>query len=363
MTDTVRIVFASCQYPPGLLDGDLAYASYARLNHRLSQANSPTLLLLLGDQIYSDATAGLQDPVQSAERYDQRYRDWLGQPHVRAIMQNPLLSVQCMPDDHELVDNWEPLCKTSPNNALNEWYKQRGLKAFWRYQRGVTAAPAAGYGPIWQQFQHQGYAFFMMDTRTQRAQRDHRNIRASTTLILDDLAHAPQTTALEAWLLEQHRLTPHKPKLLSSASMLFPRRTANETDVLSMDSWQGYPSSFHRLLAFIAQHQIQKVVFLSGDEHLASIATLTVNTVKPLKVYSIHCPALYAPLAFANADAADFLGVDSFNIRNGPINYPATIDTVFPPTGNGYVELAITDDAMTVTVDLDSGNWSQTISI
>ncbi|RYY53330.1 MAG: hypothetical protein EOO24_64410, partial [Comamonadaceae bacterium] len=61
----------SCQYPAGLLDADVAEASYRQLLAVLDQgteATCPQFLVLAGDQVYVDATAGLFDPAPADAR-------------------------------------------------------------------------------------------------------------------------------------------------------------------------------------------------------------------------------------------------------------------------------------------------------
>jgi hypothetical protein len=102
------LAFASCQYPAGVLDTSLAEASYQRLAQRLDPGmpNRPSALLLLGDQIYADATAGLLDPSRETDRYQRPYEDLFQIPGLRRLMRE--IPVYMMPDDHEVCDNWEP---------------------------------------------------------------------------------------------------------------------------------------------------------------------------------------------------------------------------------------------------------------
>jgi cholesterol oxidase len=326
--------FASCQYPAGLLDEVPAYASYARLAARLQrprEALRPQFLMLLGDQIYADASAGLVDPVRADDRYGQAYRQWLSQPAVRAVQQR--LPSYMMLDDHEIQDNWEPHKpsvaddeSTAPVTGDAQWLRACGLAAYWQYQRpGETPQPHA-----WRHFEQQSFGFFMCDTRSQRGWRHLGNLD-SISILDDERTQGAQTLALEAWLKDQQARHGDQPKFVSSASLLLPLHVMDESDTLYADGWDGYPAALHRLLAFLYTHQIQNVVFLSGDEHLFCWTPMEVfaaasgqalnneeHTDTPqakIRAWSLHCPGLYAPLPFTNAKASQLITAQRFPLK------------------------------------------------
>jgi hypothetical protein len=322
------LAFASCQYPAGVLDTSLAEASYQRLAQRLDPGmpNRPSALLLLGDQIYADATAGLLDPSRETDRYQRPYEDLFHISGLRRLMRE--IPVYMMPDDHEVCDNWEP----GLGAQRNAW-KEQGVKAYWRYQR----ADASTHTDMWHIPPLNGMAVFMADTRYHRVERQLKQPGAAS--IMD----VGQTNALEAWLLQCHHSPEQtlQPKWISSASMVLPRRLgpsigkpAHPEDCFSHDGWDGYPASRSRLLGFIAHHQIQGVVFISGDEHLASVTEATVGSVK---VVSIHAPALYAPFPFANAKPAHFAAHERFTVEHAGHQYDCEVRTEFAPAEDGFV--------------------------
>ena len=322
------LAFASCQYPAGVLDTSLAEASYHRLARRLDPGmpNRPSALLLLGDQIYADATAGLLDPSRETDRYQRPYEDLFQIPGLRRLMRE--IPVYMMPDDHEVCDNWEP----GLGEQTNAW-KEQGVNAYWDYQR----ADASTRTDMWHIPPLDGMAVFMADTRYNRVERLLKQPGAAS--IMD----VGQTNALEAWLLQCHHSPEQtlQPKWISSASMVLPRRLgssigkpAHPEDCFSHDGWDGYPASRSRLLGFIAHHQIQGVVFISGDEHLASVTEATVGSVK---VVSIHAPALYAPFPFANAKPAHFAAHERFTVEHAGHQYDCEVRTEFAPAEDGFV--------------------------
>jgi phosphodiesterase/alkaline phosphatase D-like protein len=104
-----------------------ADASLLALGDLLNKPDAPTLLLLAGDQIYADATAGLFDPKVLDERYripQERRGESRG---AKAVMQRLDLDVHMMIDDHEIKDNWAPndpdpeqQAAILPSNAENQ---------------------------------------------------------------------------------------------------------------------------------------------------------------------------------------------------------------------------------------------------
>ncbi|MDH3469574.1 MAG: hypothetical protein OES26_27425, partial [Gammaproteobacteria bacterium] len=126
-----RFVLSSCQYPAGFLDGSLAYQGYADTLRRIDPTAIvsgglgndgagivPRFAILTGDQIYADASAGLFDPSVKRGRFELPYHMWLRFPRVRGVLrQFPSFMVL---DDHEIIDNWEPVPGDIANRRLRD---------------------------------------------------------------------------------------------------------------------------------------------------------------------------------------------------------------------------------------------------
>ena len=111
--DSLCLALGNCQYVPGLVDRRPAQASYRRLAQRLEDAAAPRpqLLLLIGDQVYVDDTAGLFDADGSddpAGSYLLSFRMPALRSVTSALPSYPLL------DDHEVADNWQPEAPPTP---------------------------------------------------------------------------------------------------------------------------------------------------------------------------------------------------------------------------------------------------------
>lgn len=327
---------ASCQYPAGVFDRLPAYASYRRLARLLRQDDGarPSMLLLLGDQIYADATAGLFDPLQADDRYRAPYETLLHHPDVRAVFRS--IPVHAMLDDHEIEDNWE----RRQGDRAGRRMLRRGRAGYLRYLR---QAPLQKDDPLWYSFTRQGIPFFMLDTRSERSGRTAADVDSARII------GEAQFEALTTWLLAQ-RDAPG-PKFIASPSILLPRLRRAQHDApasaLHSDAWDGYPASLHALLAWIADHEIHDLVFLSGDEHLSCDATATITGPggRGVRIRSIHSSALYAPWPFANAAPADLAAEEEFGFAvAGKGGYRCSVSTRFAPPGDGFALLQVVPD-------------------
>jgi hypothetical protein len=291
-----------------MLDRDQAARSYQALARRFAD-RLPERLLLLGDQVYTDATYGLLDPACLDDRYRLPYEQLSGPQGPLAQLPQDFRQVMRMtPDDHEIVNDWEPWGPRAKGRRY-----EHGLASYWRYQRGENSAQGKD---IWikecaDPAARQRWHLFMTDSRTQREYRSEKTLATATIL------GTRQTGELEQWLQD----TPRQDlKIITSASILLPRARMNAGEPLRLDGWQGYPASFHRLLAFLCDHGIPNVVFLSGDLHLGCRARIRVRkrgTQQRVAFESHHTPALYAPYPFANESRWNLLLRDRFSFTWG----------------------------------------------
>ena len=353
----------SCQYPSGLLEGEVAGGSWTRLAKRLDggDATRPECLLLVGDQVYVDGTAGLFDPTSLFDRYVRPYEILYRMSPVRNVLRQ--LPAFMLLDDHEIADNWEPRIDDRRQDPV----MVEGRRSYLKFQR--TAGPPQedpvgdSRDPLWYSFAVCGFPFFMADTRTERTPRTANAFEGARIM------SRGQFVRLLRWLALQHRERPDVPKFIATPSILLPRHaradpnepapeakreagaareTATERAVrtLRSDGWDGYPYSLHRLLAFIAGRQIRHVVFLSGDEHLACVAraTITPEGGAPVVVHSVHSSPLFAPFPFANSQRADLLAEDSFPFvpaGGRQRRYGCTVETKFGDPGDGFALLSV----------------------
>jgi len=361
-----RFFLTSCLYPGGMLDrtplldgatspSDLTLSLIAQAH--TSDASRPDLVLMLGDQVYVDATAGLFDPQLADGRYTDPYAQWQSSACLRRVAREA--RIESMVDDHELADNWAPIAQDAtsllddgrPGRAwdyLND-IKREGLNAYRAYRANRSSKNGTDklHGPIGPD--HQRKLVFMANTRTEREVRHSLNIDQARIM------SAPQWADLTNWL----QAAPKDAwRYLASPSMVLPRRTdacgATPASALRSDAWDGYPASLHDLLATICELRLNKLVLLSGDEHLASISRIALRRAATAQapeietvVHSVHAPAMYAPYPFANAKPDDF-SQRPFSFSTQPseadspaspsaMNYTCEVETWFPEMGDGFI--------------------------
>ena len=327
--------FGCCQYPGGFIDRSVAYASYRDLAERLSSGDDgPRFIVLTGDQVYTDATAGILDPSIRDGRYVLPYNRWLQAHAVRtALRQVPSYMLL---DDHEIENDWEELNNAEPYDVAIEAYE--------KYQRHTTT----GSTELYFDFVVDTFRFFMLDTRTRRAVRDLTNTNTADILDGQDLLDPTrQFDDLDTWI----QTSPYdRPKFIVSPAMLLPRhreatRWDHRASALHSDGWDGYPASLNKLLVLAAKSPTEHVIFLSGDEHVGCIATITVRYKEAgndyeKTMYSIHTPGLFTPYTFANSGEADWTPDANRKITVGGDDYEYTVTyTPFPGEGFAYIDL------------------------
>lgn len=320
--DRVSFAFGSCRYGSTIVDRERADAVYGRLRRlveRDDEADRPSLLLLVGDQIYADQTGGVFDPPRRRERFYEPYREAWTAPHARAVLSQ--LPTYMMLDDHEVADNWHPLDKVGEDRVRQ---RLEGLQAFQEYQllhsprypslAAVSIAKASDTAKalpagadtlpplpdLWYDFKASGFPFFVLDTRGGRTR--------------DKILSAQQLQAFKDWL-EKECKDKQRPKFVVSPSVLLPfcRDSGPEAAYAERsDGWDGYPASLCELFQHIWRTGQNNVVFLCGDAHLsmASRVVFIDGAAKPqkdLRAFCIVSSGFYAPFPFANSQCEDYL--------------------------------------------------------
>jgi cholesterol oxidase len=354
--DTCEFSLASCQYPGGLLDGAVAYTAYRKASKRVETggwAGAPDIVprfgVFTGDQIYADASAGLFDPSVKTGRFELPYHSWLRFPCVRSFLRQ--VPSFMLPDDHEIVDNWEPV----PANKANDDLMTAGRDGYRKYQRGEDQSPHF-------RFSMDGFSFWMADSRTGRG------LRRADLWDSAALFDTQTMSSIESWLVQLGQQDPDRPKFLVSPAMLLPRHrepaqwNAGESSLRS-DGWDGYPATLFRMLQLLVDSNSRHVIFLSGDEHMPAFARATVkrrSDNREVSLYSIHTAAAYAPFPFANGGSlaqipqetiyftvtANSLQYTSDRTSNVPINpgnydYQCRIGAQYPQPGDALTYVRV----------------------
>ena len=317
-------------------------------------------LVLLGDQIYADATANLFDVQEGDERLAQFYRDAWGSPHTRALFAR--LPTYTVVDDHEYADNWNG--STSPETDrtfLNGF--EATLAYQWRWNSGhshaprIHAATPAGGDAVrgfWRPFHIGHLPAFAMDTRSERHPQRADQHWASVPML-----SKAQMQAVENWLLA-HR---DQPKVLCMGTVfgwVESALAAAPERAISSDGWAGYPASWRWLVQFMVRNQIRHTIFLSGDYHFSGVAELSLaaDGGAPVRALSVVCSGWNASLPFANAAPRDF-------VLDTPAVYPLSdAQTSIQSTAKGLGTAYRQFSKLTVRLaGADLGRWALDVEV
>ncbi|MEE4192976.1 MAG: alpha/beta fold hydrolase [Halieaceae bacterium] len=355
--DRLVVAAGSCQFPPGILDQWPGFNSYFRLACGCYNPEfpHPDLLLLSGDQIYVDSTAGMFDPAALDERYQHPYQRFYRSSAARATLRE--VPAAMMLDDHEIVDNWEPL----PNDEEN-WQRQRdGLEYFRVFQRSRERAQNPHQ---WYSFRRKGFDFFMLDSRSERSHRHSAGLLDADMLHDAQRRPAPdenQWQALEAWLQQGPR---DKPRFIVCPAMPFPQERRAIADLerygeeqsaqrfaaaVHSDTWTGYPASLAKLVELIRDSGLENLVMINGDAHLGCVAEVTLDDGNT-RFWAVHASGLYAPLPFANTSRADLAACEPLELADG---IRGQVHTSFAPHGDGFA---------LISVERTAGGWKIAVS-
>ncbi|MGH7847849.1 MAG: alkaline phosphatase D family protein, partial [Candidatus Binatia bacterium] len=334
----------SCHYPGSPFDEDLADSIFKSMLRHVDDSHSITgdskdidHVLLVGDQIYADATADAFDTRELRERFARRYREAFGAKYARRLLAS--VPTYRAIDDHEFEDNWPGDAEDLSNrgNKSAKDYLERfkhGRAAALAYQWSMSSRdgwpnnsswrPRRYDSGLWYTFKSGSLPFFVMDTRTERRLRE-----ASISWEAAQLVGKRQFKALKDWLvISENR---DKPKFIVSGSVLAPitRNFTQRNRWLwrNIDGWAGYPATWRKLVKYIVENKIQKVVFIAGDYHLSALAQLTLHSnstgANSVTAYQIAASALFAPLPFANAKRCEYEWADE---SPKPIEVPFSDD-------------------------------------
>lgn len=345
----LRFVASCCRYPGLGFEQVRADASLKDIVHKMEGGQiSPQFMLMLGDQIYADATAGLMDSPSVIEKLTLSTRRAFASEGFRALTTR--LPTYMVIDDHEIGDNWSTdatLFRDGYDKEEADAVRLRdtALSTFTAYQ--WAHSPCNGTRPGFNyQFEGPASSFFVLDTRTQR-----RRYGPAPQICAPE-----QLSALKDWL-DEH--TDHV-KFIVTGSVVVPGlseyETADEVPVRAADTWQLAPEQRSELLELVDACRATHVVFISGDYHCSAIATLTFSGGRT--AYAVVTPPLYAPLPAANVHPAEVLGHEVIGLAGGGT---VTVESK-AYQGNGFAEILLeqSDSAKWLRVNLHTFNLDET---
>ncbi len=301
----VSFAAACCRYPGMAIDAPRIDTAAQELLawSRSGDAAAPSFALLLGDQIYADATAGLVDSANPVERFVVRHlaatsrgrRSALGHPWPslgELLAQLPVYQTQ---DDHEYRDGWPGSGPLEKGQAAGRARDRRvvrvaaeAVRAFQQMHMPTTLGSGGSYA-----FRQGPVRFFVLDTRSER------HVDAAG---ISRLVGSATWLALERWFADHNGAGCLN--CIASGSVLLPRLAIGSNPANPGEDTTAWSAPDRaRLLALLsrwgAEPLPRRFLLLSGDYHLS--AAMTVSIGERTLGAAVIAPPLYAPLSYTNA--------------------------------------------------------------
>ena len=273
------IALASCHYPMPNKKSDKIFKI---MKERLDLEDMAPIIFFVGDQIYADQLNKLI-PIRRADTvsefrnlYETKYQ---GEYFSKLCKEYSSLMTL---DDHEIEDNWS---MDNTDQRSKELFAM-AIDSYKIYQHSLSSN---NIDRLWYTYNIGKFNFFILDTRTER-------YNSQGNMLGDINNKNSQINNLFKWLKE---LPKDVPKFIVS-SVIFAPISISLLEGKKCDNWNGYKTR-DDVLKFIADNDIQKLVFLSGDVHhsLAVTMNLTCGN-KEIKFYQIVSSPLFWPFPFAN---------------------------------------------------------------
>lgn len=309
----LSFVIGSCFYPGFPFDreqkNDIFKGIYSHVLRNIPDpTNNPENyrrgidhMLLLGDQIYADATANVMDPIRGYEKFRDRYRSAWSNPPARKLLSH--VPTYFAVDDHEFRNDFQGL-KLGEDDEEFILAQNMALQ----FQIHDIDRWSSGDIELWNAFSSAGYPFFTFDTRMQR-----QGSSIQTRDLPGSLLGAQQLSDFEAWLIANK--TPANGGEDNSKDVLFigsgsgmpPITRAQELApslLTGDDSLLGYPGFLDRVAWLLSEHVKDKYVcWLSGDPHISFYSNIELAGVSgSARIMHICSSGLYSPISFINTN-------------------------------------------------------------
>lgn len=311
--ESITFAVACCRHPGIAIDAERVDAAAREwldwADERHLAPAQPSFGLLLGDQVYADATAGLADPRQSVDRFVARHVEAFGRPERPLVGRRrrslgDLLAgmpVYLTQDDHEYADGWPDggslLHGEDPRRARSRRVETVARDAATAFQRmhmppriGRSGSYAFDQGPA---------RFFVLDTRSERLveRRDADGVVHPRQVFSRDVREA-----LKDWL--NSPAADDRLNCLVSGSVLLPRLAPGSDPARPGEDTLAWSPDDRRWLldllgCWSAGPQTRRFLLISGDYHLGAAMELSRDGRRIGA--AVVCPPLYAPFAYANA--------------------------------------------------------------
>lgn len=215
--------------------------------------NNAAFMLHVGDQIYYDVPVLFKLP--DLDEYRDKYHDAWGEsaPTQAVLARIPHYMIL---DDHEISNDFHNDMEL--DSGTIDFKKEVALKAYREYQH-IHNPQTFGSAPLYYTFERAHAGFFVLDARSERYQKPPGN----------QMIGEEQLARFFGWLSS----SPARVKFVATC-VPFVGEARN-----TMDKWadRPYRPQRDRIVDFIAEKQIQNVIFLTGDMHNSYCARMDIR--------------------------------------------------------------------------------------
>lgn len=295
-SNKIIVGLCSCHYPNPLQVSDKIFKAFDHVLEKYQTKSTP-VIFQVGDQVYADQLNRLV-PIKRVDQHTEfikLYEDKYTGKHFSNFT-SKYSSVMTL-DDHEIEDNWS-LDRIQDRRDLF-LTAIRNYKIYQISHSPLYCGKNIENSRLFYNINIGGFPFFILDSRTER------NNQAS------NLISEYQFNSLCTWLKS---LPNDVPKFIVSSVIFAPfnvnvldDKLFKKTGISFCDNWNGY-STKNKLLQYIADNDIQKIIFLSGDIHNSLAVSINLERKnKVIKMYQIISSPLYWPFPFANGNIGDYI--------------------------------------------------------
>jgi phosphodiesterase/alkaline phosphatase D-like protein len=239
---------------------------------------APSFFLHVGDQIYYDFPDEQKPPAREDYRIAYREAWFADDPNRHLLSHWPHYMIL---DDHEIADQYARDFNPPPDAHANaKEYLDEAMIAYNEYVKKRN--PETGHP--WYRFEKGGACFFVLDARTERFVHQGQMIDAA------------QMAALLQWMCDnRQRLkfvitsVPFVAEINVDKVSAFPKwysgkkeggNAANQPRNPIDDKWTAFRAQREAIIDHIGRHDIENLVFLTGDMHCCYHASMRIGTSK-----------------------------------------------------------------------------------
>lgn len=274
--DRLRFAFASCQ--------NYEHGYYTA--HRHLAAEDLDVVVFLGDYIY-ERRFGLNNVRQheagevfTLDQYRARYSLYRSDPNLQAA--HAAFPWIVTTDDHEVANNYANAIAEDTKISPQQFLERRAAAYQAYYEFMPLRRASMPVGPSMRLFRRLSFgnllSFHVLDTRQYRSDQacgDGQKPRCSEAL---SGGQAMMDAVQEKWLMAGLRSSRARWNVLANQVMMAQNRdTRSNAETFSMDKWDGYIESRHRLMNFFAEVRPSNPVVITGDIHSNWVADLKLD--------------------------------------------------------------------------------------